>query len=114
MAEENETEIICPLCMYGYILPDSPMVSTFLQKPSFSGLDPAWAASWAAFGLPRLPSLSGKRRRHLHDIAHLSRKMDTLPTMRPCYPRNSIPTRSCRSRKTGAGPRARAHAGNRS
>ncbi len=48
MAEENETEIICPLCMYGYILPDSPLVSTFLQKPCFSELGLVW-------GLPGLP-----------------------------------------------------------
>ena len=25
--EENDTQVICPLCLYGYILPDSPVVS---------------------------------------------------------------------------------------
>ena len=36
MAEENETEIICPLCMFGYILPDSPMVSISFLKLALS------------------------------------------------------------------------------
>lgn len=32
---ENETETICPLCLYGYVLPGSPLVSSFPPNPLF-------------------------------------------------------------------------------